>query len=297
MKTLEYVLVYFGILILLNQTNENILANDLIYKSQVKKKIENCQKIHSCKYFLRFVDIYDEMPTIYIITPTYLRETQMADLTRLRNTLLLVPKIVWIIVEDSLEKSDKISSFAMESNLNIVHLAEKTLKLEKPSKYSAHKGVEQRNRGIYWIKEKQPQNAIVYFADDDNSYSLKLFEDIRSVKKIGVWPVALVGGLKYEAPICNNDKVVDWFYAYNQRRYVPTDMASFAINVQLLYQFDDSYFERFTKSDLEGSFLKRLNIKVADFEPKAEVCSKIHVWHTRTMLVKIRKGEIVERKI
>lgn len=129
---------------------------------------------------MSFEEIYDEMPTIYIVTPTYLRETQIADLNRLKNTLLLVPKIVWIIVEDSLVKSDKIATFAMESNLNIVHEAEKTLKLDKPKYTSAHKGVEQRNRAIYWIKENEPQNSIVYFADDDNSYSLKLFEEVIS---------------------------------------------------------------------------------------------------------------------
>lgn len=81
--------------------------------------------------------------------------------------------------------------------------------------------------------------------------------------------------MKYEAPICKNKKVVDWFYAFNKKRYIPTDMASFAINVELLYQFEESYFERFTKNDLEGSFLKKLNVKLKDFEPKAKSCTKV----------------------
>lgn len=46
-------------------------------------------------YSLQFYENYAEMPIIYIITPTdNKRITQMADLTRLRNTLWLVPKIV-----------------------------------------------------------------------------------------------------------------------------------------------------------------------------------------------------------
>lgn len=143
-----------------------------------KKKIDTCHKIFLCKHLLQFINIWDELPTIFIITPTHFRETQMADLIRLRNTLLLVPKIVWIVVEDSLTKSDRIATFAMESNLEVIHLAEKTLKLDKPSNMNAHKGIEQRNRGIYWIKENRPKNAIVYFADDDNSYSYKLFEEV-----------------------------------------------------------------------------------------------------------------------
>lgn len=52
-------------------------------------------------------------------------------------------------------------------------------------------------------------------------------------------------------------------------------MASFAINVEILYQFEESYFDRFTKSDLEGSFLKKINVKLKDLEPKAESCRKV----------------------
>ena len=47
-------------------------------------------------YSLQFYENYSEMPIIYIITPTdNKRITQLADLTRMRNTLWLVPKIVW----------------------------------------------------------------------------------------------------------------------------------------------------------------------------------------------------------
>jgi len=41
------------------------------------------------------------LPVIYVITPTYARAVQKADLTRLANTLLLVPSLHWIVVEDS----------------------------------------------------------------------------------------------------------------------------------------------------------------------------------------------------
>ena len=47
-------------------------------------------------YSLQFYENYSEMPIIYIITPTdNKRITQLADLTRMRNTLWLLPKIVW----------------------------------------------------------------------------------------------------------------------------------------------------------------------------------------------------------
>lgn len=47
------------------------------------------------------------------------------------------------------------------------------------------RGVEQRNEGLRWLREDrrvQPggdsQLGVVYFADDDNTYSLKIFEEV-----------------------------------------------------------------------------------------------------------------------
>lgn len=47
------------------------------------------------------------------------------------------------------------------------------------------RGVEQRNEGLRWLREDrraQPggdnQQGVVYFADDDNTYSLQLFEEV-----------------------------------------------------------------------------------------------------------------------
>ena len=42
-----------------------------------------------------------ELPIIYVITPTYRRPEQMAELVRLAQTLLHVPAIHWIVVEDA----------------------------------------------------------------------------------------------------------------------------------------------------------------------------------------------------
>ena len=38
---------------------------------------------------------------IYVVTPTYKRSAQIADLTRLSQTLQLVPNIHWIVTEDA----------------------------------------------------------------------------------------------------------------------------------------------------------------------------------------------------
>jgi len=41
------------------------------------------------------------VPIIYVITPTYTRPVQKAELTRLQNTLKHVPSLHWILVEDA----------------------------------------------------------------------------------------------------------------------------------------------------------------------------------------------------
>lgn len=45
--------------------------------------------------------LYNDNVIIFLITPTYTRPTQMPDMTRLAQTLRLVPDIFWIVVEDA----------------------------------------------------------------------------------------------------------------------------------------------------------------------------------------------------
>lgn len=40
------------------------------------------------------------LPTIYFVTPTYPRREQIAELTRLGQTLMHVPNIHWIVADD-----------------------------------------------------------------------------------------------------------------------------------------------------------------------------------------------------
>jgi galactosylgalactosylxylosylprotein 3-beta-glucuronosyltransferase 3 len=172
------------------------------------------------KYSLKFYEDYFNLPLIYVITPTNNRaDTQLADLTRMRNTLWLVPKLVWILVEDSSHKTNKIKNFLDYSQMHYVHLNEETtvdLIIKSNEKtWSKPRGVLQRNKALEWLRENQDRidrNAVVYFADDDNTYDIRLFEEIRHTKKVSVWPVAFVGELMYERPICKDGKVLNIWY-------------------------------------------------------------------------------------
>ncbi|KAG7222761.1 hypothetical protein INR49_016080 [Caranx melampygus] len=99
----------------------------------------------------------DFLPTIHVITPTYSRPVQKAELTRLANTLLHVPNLHWILVEDSQRRTTLVSRLLLETGLNYTHL-----NVETPRNYKAHgdtrdpripRGTIQRNLALRWLRE------------------------------------------------------------------------------------------------------------------------------------------------
>lgn len=130
----------------------------------------------------------DTLPTIHVVTPTYSRPVQKAELTRLANTLLHVPNLHWILVEDSQRRTPLITRLLRDTGLNYTHL-----NVETPRNYKLRgdmrdpripRGTMQRNLALRWLREtfnkNNSQPGIVYFADDDNTYSLELFEEVRA---------------------------------------------------------------------------------------------------------------------
>ncbi|MED6266917.1 Galactosylgalactosylxylosylprotein 3-beta-glucuronosyltransferase 1 [Characodon lateralis] len=234
----------------------------------------------------------DVLPTIHIITPTYTRPVQKAELTRIANTFLHVPNLHWILIEDSQRRTPLVTGLLRETGLNYTHL-----NVETPKSFKIRgdtrdpkipRGTMQRNLALRWLRETFKNNSsqpgIVYFADDDNSYSLELFEEMRSTRKVSVWPVAFVGGLRYESPKVNAaGKVYGWKAVFDPHRPFAIDMAGFAINLKLILSKPQAYFKlRGVKGGYQESSLLRELVTLSDLEPKAANCTKILVWHTRT---------------
>ncbi|KAK7140256.1 hypothetical protein R3I94_012767 [Phoxinus phoxinus] len=227
-------------------------------------------------------------PVIYAITPTYNRAVQKAELTRLANTFRQVPQFHWVVVEDSNSHTELVSRFLARSGLRYTHLTVFTPRRFKRT--GMPRATEQRNLALGWLRGHRAykDKGVVFFADDDNTYSLELFEEMRSTRRVSVWPVGLVGGRRYERPLVKNGKVVGWYTGWKADRPFAIDMAGFAVNLQVILSNPRALFKRRgAKPGMqESDFLKQIT-KVEDLEPKAQNCTQVLVWHTRTEKVNL----------
>lgn len=103
---------------------------------------------------------------------------------------------------------------------------------------------------------------------------------MRSTKKVSVWPVAFVGGLRYESPKVNTlGKVFGWKTVFDPRRPFAIDMAGFAVNLQLILSKPQAYFKlRGVKGGYQESSLLKELVTLSDLEPKAANCTKVRKW-------------------
>ncbi|XP_012695851.1 galactosylgalactosylxylosylprotein 3-beta-glucuronosyltransferase 2 [Clupea harengus] len=228
------------------------------------------------------------LPVIYAITPTYSRAVQKAELTRLSNTFRQVPQFHWIVVEDSNTRTELVSRFLARCGVPYTHLNIFTPRRFK--RIGMPRATEQRNTALSWLRQHRSLKdaGVVFFADDDNTYSLELFEEMRSTRRVAVWPVGLVGGRRYERPLVEKGKVVGWYTGWRADRPFAIDMAGFAVNLHVILSNPRAQFKRRgAKPGMqESDFLKQIT-KVEDLEPKANNCTKVLVWHTRTEKVNL----------
>ena len=96
------------------------------------------------------------------------------------------------------------------------------------------RGVYQRNRALEYLRENHKgEDGLIYFMDDDNTYNVQIFKEMRKIPKgkVGVWPVGIVGKLRYEGPVCKDGQVTKWFTAWKADRPFPLDMAGFSFHL------------------------------------------------------------------
>lgn len=74
--------------------------------------------------------------------------------------------------------------------------------------------------------------------------------------------------------------MVGFFDSWPGSRTFPVDMAGFAVNIEFL---KDTASMPFIAGHEEDRFLVSLDLKIEDIEPLASNCTKVLVWHTKTV--------------
>ncbi|CAK9303472.1 unnamed protein product [Gordionus sp. m RMFG-2023] len=114
---------------------------------------------------------------------------------------------------------------------------------------------------------------------------------MRYTKLVSVWPVGLVGGLLVEKPLVNPEtRTITGFNSlWGLTRTFKLDMAAFAINAKQVYENPAiAIFDIMSQVGyMENDFLIKLGITLNDLEPKAELCTKVLVWHTKSWPAKL----------
>eukprot|EP00041_Stephanoeca_diplocostata_P014061 m.252347 g.252347 ORF g.252347 m.252347 type:complete len:332 (+) comp19564_c0_seq2:189-1184(+) len=245
------------------------------------------------------------LPYVYLITPTYARYTQKVDLYRMCYTLRLVPNVIWIIIEDAEEKTELVKKFVEYCSVRIIHKNARTppderrkpcTKIDRTkgcppgslgkleASFMVPRGINQRNAGLQALRDLRPTNGAFYFADDDNTYSVELFEVIRRVSNVSTWMVGFSGGLLYEGPEVDANGVIEgWHVGWRPDRPFPIDMAAFAIHVDALKNNPNLKFTKaHAQGMLESEFLLQVVGDKSHVTAVPNTCNCVLVWHTRT---------------
>ncbi|KAB2628691.1 beta-1,4-xylosyltransferase IRX9H [Pyrus ussuriensis x Pyrus communis] len=235
----------------------------------------------------RSVDLVPRKQLI-IVTPTYNHALQAYFLNRLGQLLGLVPPpLIWIVVETN-TASMETAEILRKSGVMYRHLV-----CGNNSTSTNERGVYQRNTALEHI-ERHRLDGIVYFADDDNIYSLDLFDRLRDISRFGTWPVAMLWQSKnkaiLEGPVCNGSQVVGWHTNEKSKRLrrFHVDMSGFAFNSTILW--DPKRWHRPTSASIrqldtvkegfqETTFIEQVVEDESQMEGTPAGCSKVMNWH------------------
>ncbi|KAI1290415.1 Galactosylgalactosylxylosylprotein 3-beta-glucuronosyltransferase P [Halotydeus destructor] len=222
--------------------------------------------------------------TIFIITPTYVRATQMADMTRLAQTLMLVRNIFWIVVEDATALNVQVSELLERTAIPHAHLLGPRPVTHKDKR--SGRGVSNRLKALDWLRQEFKGNTsvsgVIYFADDDNAYDVRVFEEMRTTDKVSVFPVGTIAKTGVSTPVFDHQgKIVAFHDPFISRRKFAVDMAGFAVDLQLFLGRPKATMP-YKVGYEEDYFLRSLAINIGDLEPKADMCTKVYVWHVKT---------------
>ncbi|XP_062190462.1 probable glucuronosyltransferase Os10g0205300 isoform X2 [Phragmites australis] len=179
-------------------------------------------------------------PLLIVVTPTRVRPLQAYHLHRLAHTVRLVPPpLLWLVVEAG-PATRETAELLRGCGVMYRHLSTSHGAPQAARRRRLERGARQRNAALDHI-ERHRLHGLVYFADEDNVYTLDLFHRLRGIKSFGTWPVAMLAVGKsrtlVEGPVCDNSRVIGWHTNERnkmQRRF-HVNVSGFAFNSSMLW--------------------------------------------------------------
>ena len=74
-------------------------------------------------------------------------------------------------------------------------------KFNKKTLGAKPRGVSNRLAGLQWIADFGDPNGVIFFLDDDNTFDIRLFDEIRKTKQVSMFPVGLIGSYALSSPV------------------------------------------------------------------------------------------------
>ncbi|XP_042507983.1 probable beta-1,4-xylosyltransferase IRX9H [Macadamia integrifolia] len=266
---------------------EEKVVLETVHKDLEKVVLETVNQGLETKSEIDPVDLIPRKQLI-IVTPTYNRPLQAFYLNRLGQVLRLVrPPLLWIVVEMN-SASKETAEILGNAGVMYRHLL-----CSKNMTDIKDRGVHQRNRALEHI-ELHRLDGIVYFADDDNIYSLEMFESMREIRRFGTWPVAMLAQSKnkaiLEGPVCNGSQIIGWHTNEKSKRLrrFHVDMSGFAFNSTILWdpkRWQRPISEPIRQSDTvkegfqETVFIEQVVEDESQMEAISLGCSRVMNWH------------------
>nr|XP_027209505.1 galactosylgalactosylxylosylprotein 3-beta-glucuronosyltransferase S-like [Penaeus vannamei] len=141
-----------------------------------------------------------------------------------------------------------------------------------------------RRAALAWIR-KNDKMGVVYFAAGDNVYDCRIFEEIRSTRGVSVFPVGLAKDLQLSTPVVKEGRFSGWYDDFG-RLAVPRRVCRVCLlggaaveslprphaNVPWTYDLQ------------EEGLLRGLGVPPEKMEFKAELCTKVFVWHVESKI-------------
>lgn len=203
----------------------------------------------------------------------------MPDLTRLAQTLELAAlkfgSIFWIVSEDATAPSDVVSEILQRTGLPFVHVLGPRPVTHQDKR--SGRGVSNRLRGLKWLRENLSNTkteGVIYFADDDNSYDVRVFKEMKETKIVSVWPVGMIAKIGLSTPVVRDGQVIGFHDPFIARRKFAVDMGGFAVDLQLFLNRPKATMP-YKVGYEEDMFLRSLGIRMSDMEPKAGNCTEV----------------------